>query len=124
MRIAAGFLDSFQTNEILSFKYFSGNVTGITMSPFLGCGTSRCNGRHLDGLHPDPFRCSAELAPSLTIERIFGGCVVVAIAPTTHADLEVVRIDERLPIEAAVLATLIRMNVVLLIALSSPYRHQ
>ena len=54
------------------------------------------------------FRALSEL-PEL--EEAFSNSIVVTVAPAAHASLHVIGLQKTLPIQAAELTTLIRMNV-------------
>jgi len=58
------------------------------------------------------------------LEEAFRHSVVVTIAATAHAGVQIVLMKEHLPLTTGELAALIRMDRDGALRLSSPYRHQ
>lgn len=58
------------------------------------------------------------------LEEALNNSIIMAVASSAHATLQSIGFEERLPVMASVLASLIGMHRYLLLGIAPPYRHQ
>ena len=78
----------------------------------------------LSGIVPSGVGFPSDPLTFQQLEETLGDSVVMTIAATAHAGVQIVLLKEHLPLTTGELAALIRMDRDRVLRLSPPYRHQ